>query len=183
MSYVSTGLGLLGLSQDASKYVVQSGDYGVKIAQKFKRPNSLDWKEMYKVNPQTHGRSGEAQYGWVLRVGETLNVPESWRTAFVTPVQPAPITLAPKPTPSPSPTPTPAPTPTPTPTPSPTPTTASGASTSSGGGSSITSGGSTTTVTSSSSSGSSGSSGPSIALIAGIVVVVGVGGYLLLRSK
>ena len=82
-------------------YVVQSGDTGEKVAQKFTGDKSR-WRELLIYNPKLKS----AKYGIALYTGKTIILPPDWK------VQPAPAPLPDRPAalpPSPTPQPLPAP--------------------------------------------------------------------------
>ena len=66
-----------GLAADGKTYTVESGDYGVKIAQKLIGDGSR-WRELRAANPQIAGRPDPNNYGMVIYPGDVLKLPASW---------------------------------------------------------------------------------------------------------
>lgn len=68
-----------GFNNQTGKYIWQAGDVGWTVARKFNRLSPYtEWKNMRAVNPQTWGRPNEDKWGWIVNVGEEVNVPPQW---------------------------------------------------------------------------------------------------------
>ncbi len=75
------------LTNKLATYVVQSGDTGEKIAEKYTGSKSR-WPELVKVNPTL----ADAKYGLKIYAGQRINLPASWPTGIpVLPPTPTPI--------------------------------------------------------------------------------------------
>lgn len=82
-----------GLDQTGTKYVVEKGDYPVKIAQKL-TGNQNRYRELIQANPQKKlATSGQFKGSFAtLNAGEILNLPASWQRPISEPVRTAPPT-------------------------------------------------------------------------------------------
>lgn len=87
-----------GFNNQTGKYIWQAGDVGWTVARKFNRLTPYtEWKNMRAVNPQTWGRPNEDKWGWIVNVGEEVNVPPQWLAdiGWTGTVAPPPGTVSP----------------------------------------------------------------------------------------
>lgn len=85
-----------GLAPDGQTYTVESGDYGVKIAQKLVGDGNR-WRELKLANPTIAKRPDPKNYGFVIYPGDVLQLPASWIKSAPKPREPDPIVIIPDP--------------------------------------------------------------------------------------